>query len=158
MCEDTSEVRRSLRCWTPFHLLVKADAGVENLNRAVDELIASGLLRCVLAQVDVWFSSSMLEAWWRSLKHPWICLSPLEILRDVRRFVAFYVESHNGEMGSVRNRASRDRLGTRCTAHGGELARATRVDEDGSAAVTPRSEQAPCVRGMCCRSRGSSPG
>ena len=77
---------------------VMVDAGVENLNSAVDELIATGLLRRVLAQVDVRFSNSMIEAWWRSLKHQWLYLNPLESLQDVRRLVGFYVDSHNGEM------------------------------------------------------------
>ena len=35
---------------------------------------------------------------WRSLKHQWLYLNPLESLQDVRRLVAFYVDSHNGEM------------------------------------------------------------
>jgi len=40
-----------------------ADAGVENVNAKVDGLIESGLLRRVLAQRDVTFSNSMIEAW-----------------------------------------------------------------------------------------------
>jgi transposase InsO family protein len=48
---------------------VVADQGVENRNGDVDALIASGLLRRVLAQAEVRFSNSMIEAWWRSLKH-----------------------------------------------------------------------------------------
>ena len=75
-----------------------ADGGVENFNSAVDTLIATGLLRRVLAQVDVRFSNSMIEAWWRSLKHQWLYFHSLESLDDVRRLVAFYVNSHNEEM------------------------------------------------------------
>jgi len=47
---------------------VVTDAGVENINAAVDELIDSGALRRVLAQWDVTYSNSMIEAWWRTLK------------------------------------------------------------------------------------------
>ena len=48
---------------------VVADKGVENRNGDVDALIASGLLRRVLAQTEVRFSNSMIEASWKSLKH-----------------------------------------------------------------------------------------
>ena len=45
------------------------DGGSENFNGAVDELIKSGLLRRVLAQTEITFSNSMIESWWRVLKH-----------------------------------------------------------------------------------------
>src|SRR5499426_2362916 len=48
--------------------VVVADAGVENVNAQVDELIATGVLRGVLAFTELKFSNSMIEAWWRSLK------------------------------------------------------------------------------------------
>jgi hypothetical protein len=44
-----------------------ADAGVENVNAQVDELITTGVLRRVLAFTELRFSNSMIEAWWRSL-------------------------------------------------------------------------------------------
>jgi len=47
---------------------VLADAGVENVNAQVDDLIATGVLRRVLAFTELKFSNSMIEAWWRSLK------------------------------------------------------------------------------------------
>jgi len=47
---------------------VLADAGVENVNAHVDELITTGVLRRVLAFTELKFSNSMIEAWWRSLK------------------------------------------------------------------------------------------
>ena len=46
---------------------VMVDAGVENYNASVDELEKRGLLQRVLAQVEVKFSNSMIEAWWRVL-------------------------------------------------------------------------------------------
>jgi hypothetical protein len=48
---------------------VVADSGVENVNGAVDALLGLGRLRRVLAQVEVDFSNSMIEAFWRSMKH-----------------------------------------------------------------------------------------
>jgi hypothetical protein len=49
----------------------------------------------VLAQIDVSFSNSLIEAWWRSLKHQWLFLHPLDNLATVKRPVAFYVTEHN---------------------------------------------------------------
>ncbi len=74
------------------------DAGIENVNAGVDELIVSGLLRRVLALRDVSFSNSLIEAWWRSLKHQWLYLNALGSLETVRQLVAFYVEAHNTEI------------------------------------------------------------
>ena len=75
--------------------VVLADAGVENVNAQVDALIAAGALRRVLAFTELTFSNSMIEAWWRALKHQWLFLHPLESVATVRRLVAFYVHEHN---------------------------------------------------------------
>ena len=72
-----------------------ADRGTENCNRKVDALVEQGRLRRVLAMVDVAFSNSLIEAWWRSLKHNWLFLQQLDSVAAVRRHVAFYVEEHN---------------------------------------------------------------
>jgi len=72
-----------------------ADAGVENVNAQVDDLITPGALRRVLAFTDLKFSNSMIEAWWRSLKHQWLFLRSLDCVTTVRRLVAFYVDQHN---------------------------------------------------------------
>jgi putative transposase len=75
--------------------VVLADAGVENVNVQVDELIATGVLHRVLAFTELTFSNSMIEAWWRSLKHQWLFLHSLDSVTTVRRLVAFYVQEHN---------------------------------------------------------------
>jgi putative transposase len=49
----------------------------------------------VLAQVEVSFSNSMIEAWWRSLKHGWLYLHQIDTLATLEKLVAFYVEQHN---------------------------------------------------------------
>jgi putative transposase len=43
--------------------VVLADAGVENVNAQVDDLITTGVLRRVLAFTELKFSNSMIEAW-----------------------------------------------------------------------------------------------
>ncbi len=75
--------------------VVLADAGVKNVNAQVDELITTGILRRVLALTERQFSNSMIEAWWRSLKHQWLFLHSLDNVTTVRRLVAFYVDEHN---------------------------------------------------------------
>ena len=75
--------------------VVLTDAGVENVNAQVDALIASGVLRRVLAYTELRFSNSMIEAWWRALKHQWLFLHPLDTVATVHRLVAFYVDQHN---------------------------------------------------------------
>ena len=63
-CDILKEAGKNLQR-TPT---VVADSGVENVNTGVDQLIADGLVHRVLAQVEVSFSSSMIEAFWRSLR------------------------------------------------------------------------------------------
>jgi len=65
------------------------------VNAQVDELIHDGSAARVLALTELKFSNSMIEAWWRSLKHQWLFLHSLDSVTTVRRLVAFYVEEHN---------------------------------------------------------------
>ena len=81
--------------WTPT---VVADSGVENVNAAVDQLMADGLVHRALAQVEVSFSNSMIEAFWRSLRHQWLYLHSLENFTQVEQLIDFYVKEHNTEM------------------------------------------------------------
>jgi transposase InsO family protein len=74
---------------------VMADAGVENLNRGVDELVESGLLRRVIAMAELHFSNSMIEAWWRTLKHQWLYLHCLDDFSKLELLIRFYVAQHN---------------------------------------------------------------
>jgi putative transposase len=71
------------------------DSGVENLNGAVDMVFDGSVLRRVIARIDVSFSNSLIEAWWRSLKHQWLFLHLLDNLATVKKLVAFYVAEHN---------------------------------------------------------------
>ena len=44
------------------------------------------------------YSNSMIEAWWRSLKHHWLFLNRLDTISRVRKLVEFYVQEHNGRL------------------------------------------------------------
>ena len=74
------------------------DAGVENINAAVDATLFSACLNRILAQVEVTYSNSMIEAFWRSLKHQWLYLNTLDTIDRLRVLVAFFVEAHNSQM------------------------------------------------------------
>ncbi len=72
-----------------------ADSGIENVNGEVNEIIESGTLKRVLAMVEISFSNSLIEAWWRALKHQWLYLNSLDTVSSLTRFVEFYVREHN---------------------------------------------------------------
>jgi hypothetical protein len=78
--------------------LLFADSGIENINSAVDATLLSACLERVLAQVDVAYSNSMIEAFWRSLKHQWLYLNSLDSIERLRSLVKFFVEEHNTQM------------------------------------------------------------
>jgi transposase InsO family protein len=71
------------------------DSGIENTNSTVTALVEKGTIARVLAQVEVVFSNSMIESWWRLLKHQWLYLNTLDSVEMVRKLVEFYVEQHN---------------------------------------------------------------
>jgi transposase-like protein len=62
------EASREIRDTKP-QLLV--DGGVENYNNAVDKLVDSGLLKRILAKTEIRNSNSLIESWWRVIKHQW---------------------------------------------------------------------------------------
>lgn len=74
---------------------VFVDGGRENYNAAVDEVIESGLLKRVLAQTEIQYSNSLIESWWRVLKHQWLYFHELDSAQAVENLVAFYVEQYN---------------------------------------------------------------
>ena len=77
------------------NVVVVTDGGSENFGE-VDQLLKdSSSLRRVLAQVDIISSNSLIEAFWRQLKHGWLFLNTLNSTVAVRRLVAFYVREHN---------------------------------------------------------------
>ena len=61
-----------------------------------DDALGAGELTRVLAQIEVTFSNSMIEAFWRSLKHSWLYLHSLDSFVGLRRLIEFYVKAHNG--------------------------------------------------------------
>jgi transposase InsO family protein len=74
---------------------VVTDSGVENINSEVDGLVSSKLIERILALVQVDFSNSVVEAFFRSAKHQWLYFNELRTVAEVRRLVAFFVDQHN---------------------------------------------------------------
>jgi putative transposase len=77
---------------------VVMDKGGENVNKTVDPLFDGEKMKRVLALVNVSYSNSMIEAWWRSLRHRWLYLHQLDSVATIRRLTAFYVHQHNTVM------------------------------------------------------------
>jgi putative transposase len=77
---------------------VVADSGSENVNGEVDDVLRDEELTRVLAQVEMTFSNSLIEAFWRSLKNSWIYLHTLNNLTALGRLMEFYVTAHNEVM------------------------------------------------------------
>jgi hypothetical protein len=75
-----------------------ADGGVENFNGAVNQLVESGLLRRLLAQTEIAFSNSLIESWWRTLKHQWLYLNRLDTVSTLEKLIGFYVHEHNSRL------------------------------------------------------------
>jgi putative transposase len=71
---------------------------VENINGDVDALIEAGIITRILALVEVTYSNSMIEAYWRSLKHQWLYLNSLDNVAALEKLVVFHVEQHNSMM------------------------------------------------------------
>jgi hypothetical protein len=78
--------------------MLVVDGGVENFNGSVDKLIKGGVLRRVLAMTEIEFSNSLIEAFWRTMKHQWLFLNTLDSVAALRRHVAFYVAAHNEQV------------------------------------------------------------
>lgn len=74
------------------------DGGVENDNSAVDKPVETGLLTRILAQTEIRYSNSLIESWWRVIKHQWLFLNTLDSAASVRKLVAFYVEEYNSQL------------------------------------------------------------
>jgi transposase InsO family protein len=75
-----------------------ADDGTENQNKDVDSLVESGQIIRTIAQIDVEFSNSMIEALFRSLKHRWLLILSLTTFEAVCRAVDEYLTDHNNRI------------------------------------------------------------
>ena len=82
----------------PALAIVVAGHTVENFNSAVDGVVESGLLTRVPSQTDITFSNSLIESWWRAIKHQRLYLNTLDTVATIRKLVAFYIDQHNTQL------------------------------------------------------------
>ncbi len=74
---------------------VYTDSGRENINQFVSELERQNFIHLVQAQLDVRFSNSMIEAFFRSLKHQHLHYRMLKDLSTLKSEAEFYLREHN---------------------------------------------------------------
>jgi len=78
--------------------VLRSDGGPENKGPDVERVLdGAGVLQLV-AQGHVTFSNSMIEAFWRSMKHGFLFQQRLDCIAALTRFVDFYVHEHNAVM------------------------------------------------------------
>lgn len=87
-CEVLAEAAKHLSQVQPPVTLL-ADSGVENVNDTVDQFLFGGILKRVLAQVEIVESNSIVESWWRNLKDSWLFINSLDGRAAVQRLVTF---------------------------------------------------------------------
>ena len=80
---------------------VYSDGGPENDNADVAGLGALGLFTLTLAQIDVTFSNSLIEALFRSVKHNYLFQQRLETLAIFAGHASFYLTQHNEVMPHI---------------------------------------------------------
>ncbi len=91
----SSLLRKAIEGSTSVTPTLVVDGGIENYNTSVDEIVKEGLLKRVLAQTEISFSNSMIESFWKSIKHQWLYLNILDSVSTVRSLLSFYVAEHN---------------------------------------------------------------
>jgi putative transposase len=76
-------------------IAVYCDGGIENFSDAVDQTISLFQLQRVHAQIDVDFSKSLIEAFWRSSKRNCLFQQKLDTIDALHKAIDFYVRQHN---------------------------------------------------------------
>lgn len=77
---------------------VYTDGGYENVNAQVDSLIAEGMMTRTIAQFDIRFSNSMIEALFHALKNRHLYKMELRSAEQLKSAVDFYLKSHNEQI------------------------------------------------------------
>lgn len=74
------------------------DSGTENLNTHVQEIEDKDLIKKVIAQIDIHFSNSMIEAFFRKLKHHYLFNKLNSTFQQLESNVKFFVNEHNNKI------------------------------------------------------------
>ena len=71
------------------------DSGAENLNGEVASLMQVGLIERVIAQIEIDFSNSMIERFFRTIKHRWLYLVSLATFDAAHSAIEKYMVDYN---------------------------------------------------------------
>ena len=71
------------------------DSGTENLNNEVASLMQVGLIERVIAQTEIDFSNSMIERFFRTIKHKWLYLVSLPTFDAAHSAIGRYMTDYN---------------------------------------------------------------
>ena len=74
------------------------DQGGENRNNKVKAIFSGKGIREVFAKIDVKYSNSMIEAFFRSIKNNYLYSKKFKSIRDFERSVRFYINEHNNRI------------------------------------------------------------
>lgn len=74
---------------------VYMDSGTENKNKTVDKIFYGKNLKRVYAKVDVKYSNSMVESFFRSIKNNHIYKHSFENIEKLKKQIGFYINEHN---------------------------------------------------------------
>ena len=75
---------------------VIVDDGSENKGSVVDPVFSDvPVLERIVAQIQISFSNSMIEAFFSRLKHGWLYINDLRDFATLEKLIAFYVQEHN---------------------------------------------------------------
>ena len=74
---------------------VLVDDGSENKGSIVDPVFDDlPVLKRIVAQIQISFSNSMIEAFFSRLKHGWLYLNDLRDFATLEKLISFYVQEH----------------------------------------------------------------
>ncbi|NRA64507.1 MAG: DDE-type integrase/transposase/recombinase [Pseudobacteriovorax sp.] len=80
---------------SPSKPAIMPDKGSENLNDEVDILLREHQLERIIAQIDVDFSNSMVEALFRRMKHSYLFKQSLSSLEVLQEKLQYYINESN---------------------------------------------------------------
>jgi len=78
-----------------FQTNVYMDSGGENIANLVKSIFIGRQIKQIFAQIDVRFSNSMIEAFFRSLKVNFLYHKSFKTIEDLRRCITFYINEYN---------------------------------------------------------------
>jgi len=91
-------IEASQHLTTFFPDIILIDGGSENRIERFDDTLNWAKARMQKALVDIAYSNSMIEVFWRKLKHSYLYKYSLDSLATVKRLIEKYIEDYNALM------------------------------------------------------------